>query len=95
MLAIGRALVSRPKIILMDEPFEGLMPIMVLKLMEVIKQINKMGVSILIVEQRVKTALEVSRRILLMENGMIKWEGIPEELSKNPEVLHRYLGVSV
>ncbi|HID18881.1 TPA: ABC transporter ATP-binding protein, partial [Candidatus Bathyarchaeota archaeon] len=54
MLAIGRALVSRPKIILMDEPFEGLMPIMVLKLIEVIKQINKMGVSILIVEQRVK-----------------------------------------
>ena len=95
MLAIGRALVSRPKIILMDEPFEGLMPIMVLKLIEVIKQINKMGVSILIVEQRVKTALDVSKRILLMENGMIRWEGVPEELSKNPEVLHKYLGVSV
>ena len=95
MLAIGRALVSNPKLILMDEPFEGLMPKLVLKLIDVIKQINKMGVSVLIVEQRVKTALEISRRILLMENGMIKWEGLPEELSKNPEALYKYLGVSV
>lgn len=95
MLAIGRALVSRPKIILMDEPFEGLMPLMVLKLMEVIKQINETGTSILVVEQRVKTALEISHRILLMENGMIKWEGLPEELSRNPEALYKYLGVSV
>ncbi|KYH38197.1 MAG: ABC transporter [Candidatus Hecatellales archaeon B24] len=95
MLAIGRALVSNPKLILMDEPFEGLMPVLVLKLIDVIKQINKMGVSVLIVEQRVKTALEISHRILLMENGMIKWEGLPEELSKNPEALYKYLGVSV
>jgi len=95
MLAIGRALVSRPKLILMDEPFEGLMPALVLRLIEVIKQINKMGISILIVEQRVKTALEISHRILLMENGRITWEGLPEDLSKNPEVLYKYLGVSV
>ena len=52
-------------------------------------------ISVLIVEQRVKTALEISHRVLLMENGMIKWEGLPEELSKNPEALYKYLGVSV
>jgi branched-chain amino acid transport system ATP-binding protein len=95
MLAIGRALVPKPKIILFDEPFEGLMPILVQNLLDVIKGIRDMGVGVLIVEQRVKNILKVSDRVLLMEHGAIQYEGTPDEIAKNEEVLLKYVGVTL
>jgi branched-chain amino acid transport system ATP-binding protein len=95
MLAIGRALVTKPKIILFDEPFEGLMPILVQNLLDVIKGIRDMGVGVLIVEQRVKNILKVSDRVLLMEHGAIQYEGTPEEIAKNEDVLLKYVGVTI
>jgi branched-chain amino acid transport system ATP-binding protein len=93
MLAIARALMVEPKIILMDEPTEGLMPIMVSKIMEVIHEINEKGVSILLVEQNAKMALDTVERVYIMEKGTIKHESTSEKLKENSEVLVRYLGV--
>jgi len=93
MLAIARALNTNPSLILMDEPTEGLMPTMVSKTAENIKTINKSGVSILLVEQKVKVALEISDRIIILEKGAIKHEGPPKEIAENEEMLLKYLGV--
>jgi branched-chain amino acid transport system ATP-binding protein len=95
MLAIARALLTNPKLILMDEPTEGLMPILVQKIQDTISAIHDRGISILLVEQRVKMALEIADRILIMERGMIKYEGTPEDLRGGEEILLKYIGVRI
>jgi branched-chain amino acid transport system ATP-binding protein len=95
MLAIARCLVMKPKIVLFDEPTEGVMPKLVATLSNEIKDINRAGVSILLVEQNVRTALVTCQRIYIMEKGVISYEGTSTELKENPEIIHRYLGVSL
>ncbi len=92
MLAMGRALMSRPKMILMDEPSMGLAPILVEQIFDIIKTINEQGVTILLVEQNAKRALEVAHRGYVLETGKIVAEGSGEELLKNPRVKAAYLG---
>ncbi|MBI5167157.1 MAG: ABC transporter ATP-binding protein [candidate division NC10 bacterium] len=95
MLAIARALITNPRLVLMDEPTEGLMPLLVRLMKDIIKSIKGNGVSLLLVEQNLGTALEVSDKIYIMEKGMIVYEGKPQELAEDEEVKLRYLGVSV
>lgn len=92
MLAIARALMSKPKILLLDEPSLGLAPKMVEKIFEVIKEINKQGVSILLVEQNANLALKVARRGYVLEIGKIVLSDYGENLIKNEKVKSAYLG---
>jgi branched-chain amino acid transport system ATP-binding protein len=92
MLAIGRALMSRPRLLLLDEPSMGLAPIMVQKIFEIIRRIAHEGVTILLVEQNAKLALEVSHRGYVMEGGEITLTDAAAALLKNPQVQHAYLG---
>jgi branched-chain amino acid transport system ATP-binding protein len=93
MLAIGRALMSQPKLLMMDEPSLGLAPIMVKMVFETVKSINAEGRTILLVEQNVKKSLELSRRGYTIENGRIVLEGSGEELVKNEHLRKAYLGI--
>ncbi|MFI5016250.1 MAG: ATP-binding cassette domain-containing protein, partial [Hyphomicrobiales bacterium] len=93
MLAIARAMMLEPKIILMDEPTEGLMPRMVSQIREVIDVLRREDVAVLLVEQNVPLTLEASRRIYLMENGAIRHHAAASELRVNDAVIHQYLGV--
>jgi branched-chain amino acid transport system ATP-binding protein len=92
MLAIGRALMSRPKMLLLDEPSMGLAPLMVQKIFETIQAVAKEGVTILLVEQNARLALEVSNRGYVMETGLITLSGPARELLKDPKVRSAYLG---
>jgi branched-chain amino acid transport system ATP-binding protein len=92
MLAIGRALMSRPRILLLDEPSMGLAPIMVQKIFEVIRDVAQSGVTILLIEQNAKLALEVSMRGYVMDGGLITLAGDAETLLANPKVREAYLG---
>jgi branched-chain amino acid transport system ATP-binding protein len=92
MLAIGRALMSKPRLLLLDEPSLGLAPIMVAKIFRTIIEINKEGVTVLLVEQNAKAALTLSHRGYVIENGSITLEGKSEELLGNEKVRHAYLG---
>jgi branched-chain amino acid transport system ATP-binding protein len=92
MLAIGRAVMSNPKLLLLDEPSLGLAPIMVTKIFKTIKEINNEGVTILLVEQNAKAALKLSHRAYVLENGIIKLQGRGEELLHNEEIKKAYLG---
>lgn len=94
MLAIARCLVTRPRVLLLDEPTEGLMPKMATQIRNQIKAINQSGVSILLVEQNLKTALDLCHRIYLMEKGVIVYEAKAVELRQDEATLKRYLGVS-
>lgn len=94
MLAIARCLVLKPKLLLLDEPTEGIMPKLVADIRHEIKRINQTGVSILIVEQNVPTALAVANRVYFMEKGRICHEARSEQLKANPEEAHRFLGVA-
>lgn len=94
MLAIGRALMSRPKLIMMDEPSLGLAPIIVQGVFEIIKEINKQGVTILLVEQNANMALKAAHRAYVMETGRITLSGTGKELAENEEVKAAYLGKS-
>jgi len=93
MLATARALCLGPKILLLDEPSEGLMPMLVERLLDTIKGLTARGMSIIIVEQKVDAALKVADRIVFMENGAIRGETTPAALETDPEPLHRYVGV--
>jgi branched-chain amino acid transport system ATP-binding protein len=95
MLAIARCLVMKPTTLLLDEPTEGLMPTLVTSIRDEIKAINKTGVSILLVEQNVRTALSACKRVYIMEKGVISYEGTSRELREKPEIIHRYLGVDL
>ena len=92
MLAIGRAMMSRPKLLLLDEPSMGLAPLMVQKIFETILAVAKEGVTILLVEQNAKLALEVSSRGYVMETGLITLAGPARELLDDPKVRAAYLG---
>ena len=92
MLAIGRALMSRPKLLLLDEPSMGLAPLMVQKIFETILEVAKEGVTILLVEQNARLALEVSGRGYVMETGLITLSGPARELLADPKVRAAYLG---
>lgn len=95
MLAIGRVLVTGPRLILMDEPTEGLQPSLVDLTREIIQAIRSEGVSILLVEQNLEMALKVSHRSYIMEKGAIVFQGRAGELAENHEVQLRHLGVRV
>lgn len=92
MLAIGRALMSRPKMIMMDEPSLGLAPIVVQGVFDIIKEINKQGVTILLVEQNANMALKAAHRAYVMETGRITLSGTGKELAENEQVKAAYLG---
>jgi branched-chain amino acid transport system ATP-binding protein len=94
MLAIARCLMMRPKLIILDEPTEGIMPRLVSQIRREIHRINQSGVSILLVEQNVETALRLCPRVFLMEKGIVVYSGASQDLKSNPEIVHRYLGLS-
>lgn len=93
MLTIARGLVSDPEIMLIDEPTEGLMPLLVNQITIILKEMNKDGVTILLVEQNVEMALSISKRGYVIDQGVIQFEGSAEELQQNREIQQRYLGV--
>jgi branched-chain amino acid transport system ATP-binding protein len=93
MLAIARAMTLEPKIILLDEPTEGLMPRMVSQIRQIIDVLHRDGVAILLVEQNVPLTLEASNRVYIMEKGAIRHHCAASELKVNDAVIHQYLGV--
>jgi branched-chain amino acid transport system ATP-binding protein len=93
MLAIARAMMLEPKIILLDEPTEGLMPRMVSQISEIIEALHKEGVAILLVEQNVPLTLASSQRVYFMEKGVVRHHAVASELEVNDPVIHQYLGV--
>jgi branched-chain amino acid transport system ATP-binding protein len=92
MLAIGRALMSRPKLLLLDEPSLGLAPIIVIKIFKTIKELNAEGLTILLVEQNAKAALRLAHRGYVMESGRITKEGKGRDLLDDPDIKKAYLG---
>jgi branched-chain amino acid transport system ATP-binding protein len=94
MLAIARCLMMRPKLIILDEPTEGIMPKLVSQIRREIHRINEAGVSVLLVEQNVETALKLCPRVFLMEKGTIVYSGASHDLKSQPEIVHRYLGLT-
>ena len=93
MLAIARAMMLEPKVILLDEPTEGLMPRMVSQIHEIIRVLHGDGVAILLVEQNVPLTLEVSNRVYIMEKGVVRHHAPAAELRANHTVIHQYLGI--
>lgn len=93
MLAIGRAIMNEPSLLLLDEPSLGLAPVIVDQIYEKIIEICKEGASILLVEQNVSLALEISKKAYVMESGQIKLSGPSTDIEKNPYVVDTYLGV--
>jgi len=93
MLAMGRALMSRPRILLMDEPSMGLAPLLVEQIFNIVKEINKQGTTILLVEQNAKVALQIADRGYVLETGLITMSGDAKELLDDPRVVEAYLGL--
>ncbi len=92
MLAIGRALMARPNLLLLDEPSLGLAPIIVTKIFKIIKEINEQGTTVLLVEQNAKAALHLANRAYVMETGKIVMQGESSQLEKDPGIKKAYLG---
>jgi branched-chain amino acid transport system ATP-binding protein len=92
MLAIGRALMSRPKLLLLDEPSMGLAPLVVHEIFKVTRQLNKEGTTILLIEQNAKAALQIAAYGYVLETGSIVLEGPAQQLLNDPKVQHAYLG---
>lgn len=92
MLAVGRALMSRPKLLMMDEPSLGLAPLIVKEIFRIIQEIHKQGVTILLIEQNAKAALQIADVGYVMETGRITLKGSGKELLANEEVKNAYLG---
>lgn len=92
MLAIGRALMSRPQLLLLDEPSMGLAPLVVREIFKIIGSLQKQGTTVLIVEQNARAALKIAQRAYVLETGRVVLEGTANELSRNPEVRRAYLG---
>lgn len=94
MLAVGRALMANPDIVLMDEPSEGLSPRLVLQVGEIMKRLREHGLAVMLVEQNLALALSVADYIYVLSSGQFVFEGTPEQLSQSPEILDEHLGVS-
>ena len=92
MLAVGRALMARPKMILMDEPSMGLSPLLVQEIFDIIQEVNKAGITVLLVEQNAKMALSISDRAYVLETGTIRISGDAASLLNDPRVKKAYLG---
>jgi branched-chain amino acid transport system ATP-binding protein len=92
MLAMGRGMMAQPKLLLLDEPSMGLAPILVEEIFRIIQEINKQGVSILLVEQNAAMALSVANRAYVLETGRVVLEGPAEEVWQNSDVQRAYLG---
>lgn len=92
MLAIGRAVMAKPEVMLLDEPSMGLAPLVVQQIFDVIKDINKMGTTVLLVEQNARKALQIADYAYVMETGRIVMEGPAQEVANNPDVMAAYLG---
>jgi branched-chain amino acid transport system ATP-binding protein len=95
MLAVGRALIIKPKMMLMDEPMEGLMPLLVKLIAETVKAINEKGTTILLVEQNLKTIKNICQGVYIMEKGTVVYEGTPSALESAIDIQERYLSVKV
>jgi branched-chain amino acid transport system ATP-binding protein len=95
MLAIARGLVSNPKLMLIDEPTEGLMPILVQTLTKNLKALQESGLTMLLVEANLQVALEIAQRVYVLEKGIIKFSGTSAQLLEGKEIQKRFLGVSV
>jgi branched-chain amino acid transport system ATP-binding protein len=93
MLAIARALVQNPDVFLMDEPSEGLSPLIVQEVGQLIRELNAQGASVLLVEQNLSFALGIADRILIMNKGAIVYSGTPAKIAENPEISHSFLGM--
>ena len=94
MLAIGRALMTNPQLILMDEPSEGLAPLIVKEVGKIISQLKQKGFSILLVEQNLPMALKVADDLYILSNGEVVYESTPEQLRSNGEIKAKYIGVA-
>ena len=92
MLAIGRALMARPKILMMDEPSLGLAPLIVEQIFKIIQQLNEEGVTILLVEQNARMALSIAHKLYLLEQGKVTFEGNPTEMQQEELIQRAYLG---
>ncbi|MDV2583519.1 ABC transporter ATP-binding protein, partial [Alkalibacillus haloalkaliphilus] len=92
MVAIGRALMSKPKLLLLDEPSLGLAPLIVEQMFSIIKEVNKEGVTVLLAEQNAYAALSISTRGYVLENGRLSVEGTKEDLLENEEIRKAYIG---
>lgn len=92
VLAIGRAVMAKPEVMLLDEPSMGLAPLVVQQIFDVIKDINKMGTTVLLVEQNARKALQIADYAYVMEMGRIVMEGPAQEVANNPDVMAAYLG---
>jgi branched-chain amino acid transport system ATP-binding protein len=93
MLAIARALIRDPKIVLLDEPFEGLAPVIVRDLMQACRELAAAGQTIVLVEQNLAASLALAQRVYIINNGHIAHEGPAQEIKLQPEILQRHLGV--
>lgn len=94
MLSIGRALMRNPKILLLDEPTEGLSPLMVGEVMEILLKLKKSGMSMLFVEQNIGTALSIADDVYILSKGQVVYHGPPEELQQNMDIAYQYLALS-
>ncbi|MBN2323315.1 MAG: ABC transporter ATP-binding protein [Spirochaetes bacterium] len=92
MLALGRGLMSHPELLMLDEPSLGLAPIVVVDIYEVIKEINRSGITVLLVEQNINMAMKISSYAYIMETGKIRTEGAPNEVMKRENIMKAYLG---
>ena len=95
MLAIGRAIMARPRILLLDEPSMGLAPILVEQIFQTIEEINRQGTTILLVEQNAAIALSVAHRGYVLETGSVVLRGTAADLQEHPDVKRAYLGEAV
>jgi len=93
MLTIGRALMGNPDLLLVDEPMEGLAPIVVEEVRNILREINQAGITILLVEHNLRVAMSLADRIYLMGKAHIAYEGMPDELASKPEIIATYLEV--
>lgn len=93
MIAIARGLMSKPDLLMLDEPSQGLMPILIPAILEILKEINRQGVTVLLVEQRVREALQIADRGYILQNGRVVLEGRSEDLIGNEMVKKAYLGM--